>query len=693
MSNPLAPIGAAFKAGYTRLRQMVFPTGRSGGWWGSWSWGQRQHPWAWEVGDGRGGSIVEPTLRWIGRNFSEARPRVRRPQNGDLEPVEGHELVRLLRRPNPYYSGITLWQATVPDWKASGDAYWYKVRSAGGRVVQLWWLPSVWVEPRWDATSPTSYIDWYDYTVGGQTMQLDPRDVIHFRNGINPHNTRKGFSDLACVLGEIFTDAEAGMFVSTLLHNLGVPGAFIAPTGDGSIDPADGELLKQGYMDRTTGAHRGEPLIIPSPVDIKTIAFNPRQMDVRSLRQVAEERITAALGPPAIVVGMGAGLARSTFANFREAREAATEAELVPDWRFFAEEIQQQLLPDFDNPMMAEFDFDLSEVRTLQEDQNALWVRLDNALGKGAITLNESRTARGLDTLPDGDVYYLPINVTVTPQDQIGQPPDPAVPENPAPDAPPQPPEPRKALDLPGRELTSEAGWLNAAERLRANVLPTGQAEVLHFLDGQRSRIIASLTESKAAMQESLDWDHEDERLTQALRPTYTRALTGTVDLMRQYTEADLVVDDALVRSYLNAAGQQISGINHTTRRMVQKALADSVGEPLEAQIQRIQQLTGFNASRAEMIAQTELGASTALATTHAAVLASVPYLTIHDPDGSDHGFTGCTDRHGKVIPTQEGFTVGLAHPRCKVQLIPTTRAPVTQRSNGHVPTRELANV
>ncbi len=163
-------------------------------------------------------------------------------------------------------------------------------------------------------------------------------------------------------------------------------------------------------------------------------------------------------------------------------------------------------------------------------------------------------------------------------------------------------PESAESLLLQFKDDSQDA-WLLAIDRLRAHLEPVGTSEMSRYLRNQQGRAVANLTSSSATATQLLDWEAEDARLTTALHPTYMRALSGTTDLMRQYVETDLTVDDATVRAYLRAAGQQITGINGTTRRLIQEALAE--GQALDEDIgqlaRRIQQLTGFNASRAEI--------------------------------------------------------------------------------------------
>jgi len=143
--------------------------------------------------------------------------------------------------------------------------------------------------------------------------------------------------------------------------------------------------------------HRGEPLVIGAKTKVTVLSFSPAQMDLRTIRRVPEERISAVLGVPAIVAGLGAGLDRSTFANYAEAREAGYEENIIPTQRIMSADLRTQLLVDFVGDI-ADFvvDFDVSEVRVLAEDQNKIWARVGDALAKGAITLSDFNRAVGL---------------------------------------------------------------------------------------------------------------------------------------------------------------------------------------------------------------------------------------------------------------------------------------------------------
>lgn len=377
-----------------------------------------RHDYDREVGDRMGSSVIMAPLLWMARNFPEAPLIV---TDADGTPDEDHQLPRLVRRPNPHYSGIILWMATILSWVVDGNAYWIKIRNRLGAVVELWWVPHWMIEPH--ADSDTEFVDHYRYTPDGRQVRLDVDDVVHFRYGLDPYNPRKGMSPLNSVLREVFTDDEAANFSASLLRNVGVPGLIVAPKGDNSLTKDEADANKAYMEEQFSGDNRGKPLVNRGPTEVHEFGFSPEQMTLRELRRIPEERVSGVLGVAAIVAGLGAGLDRSTFANFKEAREAAYEENLIPTQRMFAEEIRHQLLPDFDEPpVTSEVAFDLSNVRILQADRNSEAERIETLYKGGIVTRAEARQEQGLDTSPADDVYAVPINTLLVPREQAPQP-------------------------------------------------------------------------------------------------------------------------------------------------------------------------------------------------------------------------------------------------------------------------------
>ena len=377
-------------------------------------------------------SVVAAPVNWAARAFPEAPLLVMKKTDGEPEEVPGHELELLLRRPNKYWSGRLMWMATIAELLVRGNSYWIKLRDSQYRVVELWWVPGSLMTPKWPSDG-TEFITHYEYKPDGRASKVDVDDVVHFRYGIDPDNTRLGLSPLASVLREVFTDQEAAQFTASILKNMGIPGLIISPDGDAVIDPEDMKAAKEELKQRYSGGRRGEPFIAGAPTKVSQFGFNPQQLDLRGLRRVSEERVSAVLGIPAIVAGLGAGLDRSTFANMKEAREMAYETTIITLQGIVGDDLANQLLDDFESsPDLFELAFDLSNVRVLQEDENAKVDRKLKELNGGAITLEEYRRETGREIKPGQDVFIRPFNVVEVPESGLGS--QPSSSGDPAPD-------------------------------------------------------------------------------------------------------------------------------------------------------------------------------------------------------------------------------------------------------------------
>lgn len=364
-----------------------------------------------EVGSGLDSSVVTAPIHWVQRAIPEARFRVlRERRDGRHEEVKGHGLTALIRRPNPFYATEVLWAATAMSYLLAGNAYWLVVRDGNGRPVELWWAPHWSIEPKWPADG-SAFISRYDYSPGGgPTQRLDPEDVVHFRHGLDPSNPRLGLSPIAGVLREVFMDIEASNFVASLARNLGVPGVVVAPK-EGKIAAADVEQVKAWLREAFTGDSRGEPLVMGAPTEVHEYGFNPQQMDLSAVRDVAEERVCAAIGINVAVVGFGSGnQSIKVGATLAEMRRLAWVNGVLPILRVFAGEIGRSLLPAFPGRGRLEAGFDLDRVAALVEDDATRAKRWDTMVKGGWAEVAEAREGMGLTVDESHRIFLRPSN-------------------------------------------------------------------------------------------------------------------------------------------------------------------------------------------------------------------------------------------------------------------------------------------
>ncbi len=367
--------------------------------------------------NGRQSAIIMACVNWIQRTFPEAPLYLRqRNEDGSYDDLFDHPMLQLIDTPNPYYDGLLLQGATVADYTIDGNAYWRKIRSAAGRVVELWWIPSALIEPGWNFDN-REYITHYDYCGGGVYEKIPPEDIVHFRYGLDPNNIRKGLSPLKSLFREIFTDDEAANMTAALLKNTGIPGIVISPKeGSTAMSKEAGKEIKEWFKEMTTGDKRGEPLVMSASTSVEQFGFNPKQMILTELRRIPEERISGVLGVPAIVAGLGAGLVRSTFANMHEAREMAYESNIIPTQRVFGSVIKRQLLNEYlDDIADWKVAYDLSEVRVLQEDENKKAERVTKMVSGGYVTVADAQRETRMPVDESQNIYLRPLQLVEVP--------------------------------------------------------------------------------------------------------------------------------------------------------------------------------------------------------------------------------------------------------------------------------------
>lgn len=365
-------------------------------------------------------SIVAALIGWLSDNWSEAPPYVAEIKaDGTEERKNGHPLERLLARPNPHYADHELWAATLIDLKInSGNAYWHIVRNGAGIPIELYWMPASTVEPKWDDRDPTEFIGWYEYTPqGGQPERIMPEDVVHFREGVDPTNTRKGFCRLKSAIREVFTDNEAANAVAIVIRNRGMVSVSFSPDFSAMKDaeirplsPQEAEALERKMLAKTSGDNRGAYIFHSIPVTAQELGAGLSELASREIRRIPEERICAILRIPPGVVKLGAGLDRNTMANAKTEQEQAWRNGLIPIHTLVASPLERVLLPAFESDFERfAVRFDTSRVQALKPDLKLTAETFQRPWETDLITRAEWREQMQLSSDESDNVRYSEI--------------------------------------------------------------------------------------------------------------------------------------------------------------------------------------------------------------------------------------------------------------------------------------------
>jgi HK97 family phage portal protein len=349
-------------------------------------------------------SLVMAPVNALGKALGQPTPTVEEHDGEEWETLDIHPVLDLLARPNSNYTYRRLMWEFSWSWIVTGNVFWFKTRDKSGRVVELWPLDSTAMEPKYPQDG-AEYLSYYEYTVNGSPHRIEVADVVHFRHGTDPRERRMGLAPIRACLPEIAADREASIYSATIMkQGGGVPFA-VSPKESPHPQGLDAAKLKEEIVAAMHGPGF-QPLVINRPVEFHDFVFNPSEVGSSSAHTLAEERICAVLNIPPVVLNFGAGLSRSTYSNYEQARRIAWEDGYVPTLDIIADELREQLLKDFE-PNNTKFwmEFDYSRVPGMREDLTAIYQRETLAYEKGVKKRSEARAPLGLQSDEEDEIY------------------------------------------------------------------------------------------------------------------------------------------------------------------------------------------------------------------------------------------------------------------------------------------------
>jgi HK97 family phage portal protein len=620
---------------------------------------------------------------------SVAEPPLKVYRKDDDEEVENHPLRALLERPNPHMSEFEFWELVVTHLSICGRAFYWKQRSNRGQPVALWPLRPDRVTPRHD---PETLLAGWTYTLDGVDFPIPTEDILAFNlpdPGDETGGVIGGLGPLQVLAAEIDTDNEATGHVFSLLRNYAVPGVAVKVKGE--VDEDEKEEFKREFVRRYGGSRRGEPAVIDgAEVEITPLSHTLRDLEFPDLRGVAESRICAVIGVPAILVGVKVGLDSATYSNVAGARRFWVQTRLSEWWRRLSDQIAHDLLVDFGSEGLT-VRFDINGLPSMQEIMAERAERFAAAFKSGVILVDEYRQALGLDPLPGkaGQVLYRPISAIVTdPSAPIETPKPPAL--NPPPEDDPndEDPPPREDDDeeAPPKSLRRT---VKSAERIAAQVAhreamaaPFGSDLAARW--AKMGEAVVSRVKAKGAAPGETKAEYitaADEAEVGAVILSYSSAAgdagwAAAADVLGEAVE-DLPSEAVRQRTF-NEIGRRIVGINANTRTDVARivTLALDEGASLDELSKRLRTLfTETYKGRALTVARTESAHHYNQGSVHAYRESNVvEAVTVYDGDKD----SACAAVNGSTQTLEWADANPVEHPNCQRVFAPVV-TPVAQ--------------
>ncbi len=350
-------------------------------------------------------------------------------KNGDQK-VEQHPLIDLLNRPNPLQSYSEFFNSLYGYVLLSGNAYILKVGAENGSPKELHQLRPDRIQIK---GSGNSIPDRYEYVMNGRVHATYPVDQVDGFSELkhiklwNPLDDYKGLSPMSAAAVEVDQFNMSSKHNVNLLQNGARPsGAVIFKPKDDSgfavnLTESQRQQLLTDLNNRFSGAgNAGRPMLLEGDFDWKEMGLTPKDMDFKALKNMAATDIALCFGVPSQLVGVPDS---QTYSNVAEARLALYEETIIPHLRKIASDLNEWLVPMFDDRLKLEFDID--NIPALSERRKRTYENASLAVQQGIMTRNEARAMIGLDAVEGADDLYVSANMFPIGDDGVVKPENP----------------------------------------------------------------------------------------------------------------------------------------------------------------------------------------------------------------------------------------------------------------------------
>ena len=330
--------------------------------------------------------------------------------------IDEHPLKDLLMRPNPLQSYSEFFNSLYGYILLSGNAYILKVGGEIGAPKELHQLRPDRIQIK---GGMSAIPDRYEYVMNGQvrnTFQVDQvngySELKHIKLW-NPLDDYYGLSPMSAAAVEVDQFNMSSKHNVNLLQNGARPsGAIIFKPQDDAgfavnLTESQRQQLLTDMNSRFAGTkNAGRPMLLEGDFDWKEMGMSPKDMDFANLKHMSATDIALCFGVSSQLVGVPDA---QTYANVAEARLALYEETIIPHLRKVASDLNEWLVPMFDDRINLEFDID--SIPALSERVKRTYENVTSAVREGIMTRNEARQQLNLEPVVGADDLYISANL------------------------------------------------------------------------------------------------------------------------------------------------------------------------------------------------------------------------------------------------------------------------------------------
>lgn len=314
---------------------------------------------------------------------------------GESKEITAHPALDLLYKANEFQTKAEFLEQTIINLDTAGDAYWYKVRNKGGKVVELWNLRPDFVTIM---TDKTAFVKGYKFSKMDGTEELFPaEDIVHIKN-VDPLSQYYGTSPLKAAQRRVQTEDFATSYQRDFFLNSARPDAILKYSGMGPNKEQKDEI-RQSWAKRHQGVGNSSKLaILEGGMDYQQISISQKEMDYIESMKFTRDDILVAFKVPKPILTIVEDVNR---ANSETAMAIFLSETIKPLMSKLVEKMNEELItPDFGDEFYIDFDDPTPDDVDLKIKK----------IQSGVFLFNEGRQLFDLPPVKGGNTYYQPIS-------------------------------------------------------------------------------------------------------------------------------------------------------------------------------------------------------------------------------------------------------------------------------------------
>ena len=435
-------------------------------------------------------SVVYACVNLIATTAAGINWCLKKKSGTQLQEVEDHPLLDLIKRPNPMMGQSGFIQDVFNYWLITGNGFIWKV-AIGQEVKELWSLRSdrIAIQPG----NKVGLIQHYEYRVNGVSQRLEADQVCHLKLFSGSQSEWFGLSPVQVGALLVDTDNKSVNWNRSLLGNRGRPDAVFSFKQTLLDDQR--ENFKQRLSETYGGGdNSGRPLVIEgSDFTYQQTSSTPTELDFVGSTSMTNRRICQLYNVAPELIG---DPQNKTYSNQAEARLALVEQVVFPKLDYLRDQLNNWLVPQYGEGLA--LDYDRDSVDVIAAKRQMVYQSLSVA---DFLTVNEKREAAGYDKIedPDADVPDRLLGTRALTDMGTDIPDEDPPPE---PEAKPDPEENKKAWNLRTYE-EKELYWKSFDSKRRA-IEANAQKLVKKRFAQERASVLATIkTHATDGMMES----------------------------------------------------------------------------------------------------------------------------------------------------------------------------------------------